>query len=57
MRFEPNPASGRQTAMLHALIIVGGFGLIGVACYGFWQGLKLRPYDKIPPSKGSWWRT
>jgi hypothetical protein len=43
--------------MLHALVIIGGFVLIGLACFGFWQGLKLKPYDDIPPSKGSWWRT
>jgi hypothetical protein len=43
--------------MLHGLIIIGGFVLIGFAAYGFWQGLKLNPHDKIPPSKGSRWRT
>jgi hypothetical protein len=24
--------------MLHALIIIGGFVLVGLGCYGFWQG-------------------
>jgi len=43
--------------MLHALIIIAGFVLIGLGCHGFWQGLKLKPHDDIPPSKGSWWRT
>jgi hypothetical protein len=43
--------------MLHALIIIGGSVLIGLACCGFWQGLKLKPHDNIPRSKGSWWRT
>jgi hypothetical protein len=43
--------------MLHGLIVGGGFALIGVAVYGFWQGLKLKPHDNIPPSKGSRWRT
>jgi len=57
MRFEPAPDPPRQPSMLHILIIIGGFGLIGVACYGFWQGLKLTPYDNIPRSKGSRWRT
>jgi hypothetical protein len=57
MRFEPNPAGFQPTSMLHALIIIGGFVLMGLACYGFWQGLKLKPYDDIPPAKGSWWRT
>jgi hypothetical protein len=50
-------ANGIETAMLHGLIVVGGFALIGVAAYGFWQGLKLKPHDNIPPSKGSRWRT
>jgi hypothetical protein len=40
---------------LDALIIVGGFVLIGLACFGFW--LKLKPHANIPRSKGSWWRT
>jgi hypothetical protein len=43
--------------MLHALIIVGGFVLISLGCYGFWQGLKLKPHENIPPSRGDWWRT
>jgi hypothetical protein len=43
--------------MLHALIIIGGFILLGLGCYGFWQGLKLKPDDHIPPSENSWWRT
>jgi hypothetical protein len=43
--------------MLQGLIVIGGFGLIGLACYGFWQGLKLKPHDNIPRSKGSRWRT
>jgi FtsZ-interacting cell division protein ZipA len=43
--------------MLHGLIIVGGFVLIGLAVYGFWQGLKLKPHDKIPPGKDRYWRT
>jgi hypothetical protein len=30
--------------------------LIGFALYGFWQGVKLKPHDKIPAGKGSrWW--
>lgn len=49
--------NGIETAMLHGLIVGGGFALIGVAVYGFWQGLKLKPHDNIPPSKGSRWRT
>jgi hypothetical protein len=57
MRLEPNSIPRRPTAMLHTLIIIGGFGLIGLACYGFWQGLKLRPHDNIPRSKDSRWRT
>jgi hypothetical protein len=43
--------------MLHGLIVIGGFVLIGMAVYGFWQGLKLKPRDNIPRSKGSNWRT
>jgi hypothetical protein len=43
--------------MLHTLIIIGGFVLIGLACFGFWQGLKLKPHANIPRSKGSRWRT
>jgi hypothetical protein len=43
--------------MLQGLIVIGGFGLIGFAGYGFWQGLKLKPHDNIPLSKGSRWRT
>lgn len=43
--------------MLHGLIVLGGVVLIGLAAYGFWQGLKLTPHDNIPPSKGSHWRT
>jgi hypothetical protein len=43
--------------MLQDLIVIGGFGLIGFAGYGFWQGLKLKPHDTIPLSKGSRWRT
>jgi hypothetical protein len=46
-----------EASMLQGLIVAAGFSLIGVAAYGFWQGLKLKPHDKIPPSKGSWWRT
>jgi hypothetical protein len=38
-------------------MVIGGFVLIGLAGYGFWQGLKLKPHDNIPPSKGSRWRT
>jgi hypothetical protein len=43
--------------MLHALLIISGFVLIGLAGYGFWQGLTLKPHDNIPRSKGSHWRT
>jgi hypothetical protein len=43
--------------MLQALAVIAGFVLIGLAGYGFWQGLKLEPHDKIPPGKGSHWRT
>lgn len=38
--------------MLQGLIVIGGFVLIGLAGYGFWQGSKLKPHDHIPPSKG-----
>jgi hypothetical protein len=43
--------------MLQGLIVGGGFVLIGLAGYGFWQGLKLKPHDTIPSAKGSRWRT
>jgi hypothetical protein len=43
--------------MLHALVIMGGFVLIGLAGYGFWQGFKLTPHDKLPGGKGRNWRT
>ena len=43
--------------MLNGLIVLGGSVLIGLAAYGFWQGLKLKPHDKIPAGKGSRWRT
>ena len=43
--------------MLNGLIVLGGFVLIGVAAYGFWQGLKLKPHDKLPGGKGGHWRT
>jgi hypothetical protein len=43
--------------MLTVLPVIVGFVLIGLAVYGFWQGLKLKPHDKIPRSKGSNWRT
>ncbi len=43
--------------MLNGLIVLGGSVLIGLAVYGFWQGLKLEPHDKIPAGKGSRWRT
>jgi hypothetical protein len=56
-RFEPGFARGRPTSMLHVLIIIGGLVLIGLACFGFWQGLKLKPHADIPRSKGSRWRT
>ena len=43
--------------MPHVLLIINGFVLIGLAGFGFWQGLKLKPHDNIPRSKGSNWRT
>jgi hypothetical protein len=43
--------------MVQGLLVIGGFVLIGLAAYGFWQGLKLTPHDNIRPSKGSRWRT
>jgi hypothetical protein len=47
--------------MLQGLMVIGGLVLIGLAAYGFWQGLKLKlkikPHDNVPPSKGSRWRT
>jgi hypothetical protein len=43
--------------MLHGLIIISGFVLIGLAAYGFWQGLKLKPHDQIPAGKDRYWRT
>jgi hypothetical protein len=43
--------------MLNGLFVLGGFALIGFAAYGFWQGLKLKPHDKLPVGKGSHWRT
>jgi hypothetical protein len=50
--------SGVRTCMLHIILIVAGFILIGVACTGSWQGLKLKPNDNIPAAhKGSRWRT
>jgi hypothetical protein len=39
--------------MLQGLTVIGGFVLIGVAAYGFWLGLKLKPHDNIPSSKGA----
>jgi hypothetical protein len=46
-----------STFMLQGLMVIGGFVLIGLAAYGFWQGLKLQPHDNIPNFKGSRWRT
>jgi hypothetical protein len=43
--------------MLNGLIVLGALVLIGFAARGFWQGLKLKPHDKIPAGKGSNWRT
>ena len=54
--FEPKPVPRRRTSMLHALIVIGGFVLLGLGCYGFWQGLNLKPHDNIPPAETSWWR-
>jgi hypothetical protein len=54
---NPTPPAADELPCCNALVIIGGFVLIGLACFGFWQGLKLKPYDDIPPSKGSWWRT
>jgi uncharacterized membrane protein YciS (DUF1049 family) len=49
---------GVRTSMLHMILVIAGFILIGVACTGFWQGLKLKPNDNIPAAhKGSRWRT
>jgi hypothetical protein len=31
--------------MLHIILVIAGFILAGVACTGFWQGLKLKPND------------
>jgi hypothetical protein len=55
--FEPNRSRRCPTFMLQGLMVIGGFVLIGLAAYGFWQGLKLQPHDNIPNSKGSRWRT
>jgi hypothetical protein len=50
--------SGVRTSMLQIILVIAGFVLIGVACSGFWQGLKLKPNDNIPAAhKGSRWRT
>jgi hypothetical protein len=50
--------SGVRTGMLHIILVMTGFILIGLACYGFWQELKLKPNDNIPAAhKGSHWRT
>jgi hypothetical protein len=54
---EPDRGLRCPISMLQSLMVIGGFVLIGVAGYGFWQGLKLKPHDNIPPSKGSRWRT
>jgi hypothetical protein len=43
--------------MPQGLMVTGGFVLIGLAGYGFWQGMKLKPHDNIPPPKGRRWRT
>jgi hypothetical protein len=50
--------SGVRTSMLHIILVMTGFILIGLAGIGFWQGLKLKPNDNIPAAhKGSHWRT
>jgi hypothetical protein len=50
--------SSVRTSMLHIILVIAGFVLIGLACTGFWQGLKLQPNDNIPAAhKGSRWRT
>jgi hypothetical protein len=56
-RFEPDRGPRSPISMVQGLMVIGGFVLIGLAAYGFWQGLKLKPHDNIPPSKGSRWRT
>jgi hypothetical protein len=55
--FEPDRDIPRQILMLHALVVIGGFVLVGLAGYGIWQGFKLKPHDKLPGGKGSNWRT
>jgi hypothetical protein len=56
-RFEPDRGSRSPISMVQGLMVIGGFVLIGLAAYGFWQGLKLKPHENIPPSKGGRWRT
>jgi hypothetical protein len=34
-------------------MVIGGFVLIGLAAYGFWLGMKLKPHDNNPSSKAA----